>query len=316
MITRIGKDVKLAVNMLQAGELVAMPTETVYGLAGNALDSEAVLRIYEVKQRPSFNPLIIHLPDFSSIGKYVTDIPQDAILLARHFSPGPLSYLLTKSRIIPDLVTAGSDKVVVRIPSHPMALDLLSMLDFPLAAPSANIFGYVSPVSAEHVLEGLGGKIPYILDGGLCRVGLESTIVGFDDGKIIIHRIGGVTVEDIRKITGKEPVVNLSHKKPETPGQMKSHYAPSTKLIIGDVNELVAVNEEKDIAVISFMKEYHGVSNNFVLSPSGNLHEAASNLFSVLREIDKLGVDLIIAEKFPEQGIGSAINDRLSRAGS
>ncbi len=302
--------------MLQAGELVAMPTETVYGLAGNALDSEAVLRIYEVKQRPSFNPLIIHLPDFSSIGKYVTDIPQDAILLARHFSPGPLSYLLTKSRIIPDLVTAGSDKVVVRIPSHPMALDLLSMLDFPLAAPSANIFGYVSPVSAEHVLEGLGGKIPYILDGGLCRVGLESTIVGFDDGKIIIHRIGGVTVEDIRKITGKEPVVNLSHKKPETPGQMKSHYAPSTKLIIGDVNELVAVNEEKDIAVISFMKEYHGVSNNFVLSPSGNLHEAASNLFSVLREIDKLGVDLIIAEKFPEQGIGSAINDRLSRAGS
>jgi L-threonylcarbamoyladenylate synthase len=316
MITSIGKDIRLAALMLKGGELVAIPTETVYGLAGNALDNEAVLQIYEVKQRPSFNPLIIHLPDFSSIEKYVTEIPEDAKILASHFSPGPLSFLLPKLPVISDLVTAGSNKVVVRIPSHPMALELLSMLEFPLAAPSANTFGYVSPVSSAHVLEGLGGKIPYILDGGTCRVGLESTIVGFEEGEIIVHRLGGVTVEDIRRSTGKEPLLNLLHTRPETPGQLKSHYAPSTKLMVGDVNDLLAVHQDLNIAVISFMKEYPGVSGNFVLSPSGNLHEAASNLFSVLREIDRLDVDLILAEKFPDEGIGRAINDRLSRAGS
>jgi len=316
MITSIGKDVKLAASLLQAGELVAIPTETVYGLAGNALNNEAVLRIYDVKQRPFFNPLIIHLPDFSAVTRYVTGLPADAVILAKQFSPGPLSFLLPKSALVPDLVTAGSDRVVVRIPSHPMALELLSMLDFPLAAPSANIFGYVSPVSAEHVMEGLGGKISYILDGGPCAVGLESTIVGFEDGEIIIHRLGGVTVEDIRRTTGKDPRLNLLHKRPETPGQLRSHYAPSTRLVVGDVNDLLMENRDKNIAVISFRKNYKGVARNFVLSPSGNMHEAASNLFSVLREIDNLDVNLILAEKFPEEGIGRAINDRLSRASS
>jgi len=316
MMTRIGKDIKLAASILQAGELVAIPTETVYGLAGNALNNEAVLRIYDVKQRPFFNPLIIHLSDFSAVTRYVTELPPDAVILAKQFSPGPLSFLLPKSALVPDLVTAGSDRVVVRIPSHPMALELLSMLDFPLAAPSANTFGYVSPVSAEHVMEGLGGKLTYILDGGPCAVGLESTIVGFEDGEIIIHRLGGVTVEDIRKITGKDPLLNLLHKRPETPGQLKSHYAPSTKLVVGDVNELLMENRDKKIAVISFTKNYTGEARNFVLSPSGNMHEAASNLFSVLREIDNLDVNLILAEKFPDEGIGRAINDRLSRASS
>ena len=316
MTTSIGKDIKLAASMLQAGELVAIPTETVYGLAGNALNNEAVSRIYDVKQRPFFNPLIIHLPDFSAVTRYVTEVPQDALILAKQFSPGPLSFLLPKSSLVPDLVTAGSDRVVVRIPSHPMALELLSILDFPLAAPSANTFGYVSPVSAEHVKEGLGGKISYILDGGPCTVGLESTIVGFEAGEIIIHRLGGITVEDIRKITGKDPVLNLLHKRPETPGQLKSHYAPSTKLVVGDVNKLLLESRDKQIAVISFTKNYTGVTRNFVLSPSGNLHEAASNLFSVLREIDSLDIELILAEKFPEEGIGRAINDRLGRASS
>ena len=165
-------------------------------------------------------------------------------------------------------------------------------------------------------MEGLGGKIPYILDGGPCRVGLESTIVGFEGGNIIIHRLGGVTVEDIRKSTGKDPLLNLLHTRPETPGQLKSHYAPDTKLMVGDVDELMSGNKDRKIAVISFRKRYPGVSNNFVLSSSGNLHEAASNLFSVLREIDRLRVDLILAEKFPDEGIGRAINDRLSRASS
>ena len=314
MITRIGKDIGYAASLLRNGELVAIPTETVYGLAGNALDNEAVLGIYEAKQRPRFNPLILHLPDFSVVDKYVTEIPEDANILSKQFSPGPISFLLPKSAIVPDLVTAGSDKVVIRIPSHPMALELLRMLAFPLAVPSANPFGYISPVSAMHVLEGLGGKIPYILDGGTCTVGLESTIVGFENNEIIIHRLGGITVEDIRRIAGKEPRLSLSHKQPETPGQLKSHYAPSTKLLSGDVYALIKQNTGKKVAVISFRNKYPEVEDNYILSPSGNLHEAASNLFSALRELDKKEVELILAEKFPDEGIGRAINDRLSRA--
>jgi len=314
MITRIGKDIGYAASLLRNGELVAIPTETVYGLAGNALDNEAVMGIYEAKQRPRFNPLILHLPDFSVVDKYVTEIPEDANILSKQFSPGPISFLLPKSAIVPDLVTAGSDKVVIRIPSHPMALELLRMLAFPLAAPSANPFGYISPVSAMHVLEGLGGKIPYILDGGTCTVGLESTIVGFENNEIIIHRLGGITVEDIRRIAGKEPRLSLSHKQPETPGQLKSHYAPSTKLLSGDVYTLIKQNTGKKVAVISFRNKYPEVEDNYILSPSGNLHEAASNLFSALRELDKKEVELILAEKFPDEGIGRAINDRLSRA--
>ncbi len=316
MITRVGKDIRLAASLLQNGELVAIPTETVYGLAGNALDNEAVLRIYEAKQRPRFNPLIIHLPDFTSVAKYVHEIPDDAQLLAKHFSPGPISFLLPKSALVPDLVTAGSDKVVIRIPAHPMTLELLRLIDFPLAAPSANPFGYVSPVSATHVLDGLGGKIPYILDGGPCEVGLESTIAGFEEDKIIVYRLGGITVEDIRKLTGKEVVLSLLHKQPETPGQLKSHYAPSTRLLVGEIDELMDQYSGLRTAVISFVKKYSRASMNFVLSPSGNLHEAAGNLFTALREIDQLKVDLILAERFPDEGIGRAINDRLSRASS
>ena len=314
MITRIGKDIGYAASLLRNGELVAIPTETVYGLAGNALDNEAVLGIYEAKQRPRFNPLILHLPDFSVVDKYVTEIPEDANILSKQFSPGPISFLLPKSAIVPDLVTAGSDKVVIRIPSHPMALELLRMLAFPLAVPSANPFGYISPVSAMHVLEGLGGKVPYILDGGTCTVGLESTIVGFENNEIIIHRLGGITVEDIRRIAGKEPRLSLSYKQPETPGQLKSHYAPATKLLSGDVYALIKQNTGKKVAVISFRNKYPEVEDNYILSPSGNLHEAASNLFSALRELDKKEVELILAEKFPDEGIGRAINDRLSRA--
>ena len=316
MNTTIGKDIQLAAEILRKGGLVAIPTETVYGLAGNALHSEAVLKIYEAKQRPRFNPLIIHLPSLDHAVKYVTEIPADALLLAKYFSPGPISFLLSKSNLVPDLVTAGSDKVVIRIPSHPMTLELLHILDFPLAAPSANPSGYVSPVTAAHVMEGLGGKIGYILDGGTCTVGIESTIVGFDRDEIIIHRLGGITVEDIRNIAHKEPWLSQFHEHPETPGQFKSHYAPSTPLIVGDVDVLLGSNKDKKVATISFRHAYPGVKRNFILSPSGDLHQAAANLFAALRELDKLELDLILAERFPDEGIGMAINDRLSRAGS
>jgi L-threonylcarbamoyladenylate synthase len=314
MTTTISTDIEFAATLLRNTELVAIPTETVYGLAGNALNSEAVLKIYEAKQRPRFNPLILHLPDMNHAGKYISEMPDDAILLAEHFSPGPVSFLLPKSSLVSDLVTAGSDKVVIRIPAHPMTLALLHLLDFPLAAPSANPFGYVSPVTALHVLEGLGGRIPYILDGGPCAVGLESTIVGFDEGEIIIYRLGGITIEDIRKVSGKEPRLSLLHKQPETPGQLKSHYAPATPLMVGNVHEMIKAFHGKKIAVISLNRAYGDADPIFVLSASGNLHEAASNLFAALRELDKLDVDIILAEKFPDEGIGRAINDRLGRA--
>jgi L-threonylcarbamoyladenylate synthase len=316
MKTMTGNDIGFAAELLRKGELVAIPTETVYGLAGNAQNDEAVIKIYEVKQRPRFNPLIIHLPTFEKAGKYVSEMPADALLLAEKFSPGPISFLLNKSSLVSDLVTAGSDKVVIRIPSHPMALELLQILDFPLAAPSANPFGYISPVKASQVMDGLGGKIPYILDGGNCSVGLESTIVGFENGEITIHRPGGITAEDIRKITGKDPKLFLSRNDPQTPGQLKSHYAPFTPMLVGDVKILLHANKDKRSAVISFRRFYPGASFNFVLSPSGNLHEAASHLFTALREIDQMNLDLILAEKFPDEGIGMAINDRLARAGA
>lgn len=316
MITEIGRDIEIAAALLRSGQLVAIPTETVYGLAGNALDPEAVIRIFEAKRRPRFNPLIIHLPSLEAASPYVKEIPEPIRRLALEFSPGPISYLLPKTDLVPDLVTAGSDKVVLRIPAHQMTLSLLEILDFPLAAPSANPFGYVSPVSAEHVKQGLNGRIPYILDGGVSRVGLESTIVGMEGSKLIIHRLGGITTEQIREVTGLEPVFSLLHKQPDTPGQLKSHYAPTTPLLVGDIEKLIQLNTGKSMAVISFKRHYSNVDVSRVLSPAGDLHEAARNLFAALRELDGSGLDIIMAERFPDEGIGMAINDRLSRAGS
>jgi L-threonylcarbamoyladenylate synthase len=196
-----------------------------------------------------------------------------------------------------------------------MALALLKHLDFPLAAPSANPFGYVSPVSAEHVKEGLNGKISYILDGGPCSVGLESTIISSEGNQLVIHRIGGVSGEDIRKVTGIMPKFSLLHERPDTPGQLRSHYAPGKPLVVGDIDNLLSKYSGRHIAVISFTKQYD-VDACRVLSPAGDLHEAASKLFSTLRELDRSDAEIILAEVFPEDGIGMAINDRLSRANS
>jgi L-threonylcarbamoyladenylate synthase len=315
MITQIGTNVSVAAAHLKRGEIVAIPTETVYGLAGNALDNEAVIKIYEAKQRPKFNPLIIHLPSIDHAAAYVKEIPEPIRLLAALFSPGPLSYLLPKTSLVPDLVTAGSDKVVIRIPAHPMALELLQQLDFPLAAPSANPFGYVSPVTAEHVREGLDGKIPYILDGGPCSVGVESTIIGMEGNELIIHRVGGVSGEEITRVTGIIPRLSLLHEKPDTPGQLRSHYAPGKPLVVGNVDNLIETYAGRKIAVVSFRKNY-AVRDCRILSPKGDLHEAASKLFTTLRELDRSEAEIILAEIFPDDGIGMAINDRLSRAHS
>lgn len=309
-----GIDISLARQYLEADELVAVPTETVYGLAGNALHSSAVAKIFEAKERPSFDPLIIHVPDAQHLQRYVTAIPKQAEQLINHFWPGPLTLVLRKKEIIPDLVTAGLDTVGVRCPDHPLTHELLRQLDFPLAAPSANPFGYVSPTTAEHVEEQLGSKIPYILDGGPCKVGIESTIIGFENGEPMIYRRGGISNEAIERVIG--PVESRLHStsNPKAPGQLQSHYAPRKPVLLGNIDQLMATVKGKKFGVLRFKNAKNQAESEIVLSPSESLAEAAQNLFAALRQLDAMNIDLIIAEKVPDIGIGKAINDRLTRA--
>jgi L-threonylcarbamoyladenylate synthase len=315
MQTMIGQDIETAAAYLRREELVAIPTETVYGLAGNALSETAVLRIYEAKNRPRFNPLILHVPDIDSIEKYA-DMDVVSLQLAQAFMPGPLTLLLPKKNVVPELVTAGSAKVAIRIPDHALTRSLLRTVGFPLAAPSANPSGYVSPTTAAHVLQGLNGKIPYILDGGACQVGVESSIAEVTGNEMILHRAGGVTAEMIRSITGMTFVTHSHAGTPATPGQLKSHYATHIPLYKGNMRELMEQFHDKKMAVISFTQSYPVAAGSvlFVLSPAGDMNEAARELFSTMRKIDSMDVEVILAEDFPEQGIGRAINDRLNRA--
>jgi L-threonylcarbamoyladenylate synthase len=313
--TTIGKDLDQAKTLLERGALVAIPTETVYGLAANGLNTAAIARIYEAKNRPQFNPLILHVANLEQAERLVMGMPDACKRLMQAFSPGPITYLLPKSSLVPDMVTAGSARVAIRIPAHPMALELLTMLDFPLAAPSANPSGYVSPVSAMHVFEGLQGKISYILDGGSCTIGLESTIVGFEEDKVVIHRLGGISAEQISAIAGVETTTSLTHASPTAPGQLKSHYATSKPLLIGDVAQLIDAFAGKKIGLLMFEQSSGlGVEKEILLSPSGSLEEAAAGLFRAMRLLDQSDLDVIIAQRFPNTGIGRAINDRLERA--
>lgn len=313
--TSIGKDIERAKALLECGELVAIPTETVYGLAGNGLSETAIVKIYEAKNRPQFNPLILHVASIDQASRWVAQIPEACKLLMQSFSPGPITYLLPKSSLVPDLVTAGSSRVAIRIPNHAMALDLLARLDFPLAAPSANPSGYVSPVSATHVLQGLDGKIPYILDGGSCSVGLESTIVGFEDNAVIIHRLGGITAEQIKSVTGIEVKTILSHASPTAPGQLKSHYATTKPFYLGDIPTLCQAYKDKKIGVLSF-KNQSGLSveAEIILSETGSMDEAAEKLYAAMRALDQIEIDIIVAGRLPNEGIGRVVNDRLERA--
>jgi L-threonylcarbamoyladenylate synthase len=309
----IGKDIKKAKELLQAGELVAIPTETVYGLAGNALNSTAVLKIFKVKDRPEFDPLIVHVPSLFAAERYVDHIPDLAVRLANKFWPGPLTILLKKKNLIPDLVTSGLDTVGLRCPDHAITRELLESLDFPLAAPSANPFGYVSPTTALHVQDQLGQKIEYILDGGSSRVGIESTIVGFENKSPVVYRMGGVSIEALEESIGKVEVQINAASNPKAPGQLKSHYAPSKKIILGNIEELLQKYPAHCTSILSFKNDYNS-PQQIILSPSGSLDEAAQNLFASLRALDKLPADVILAELLPEKGIGRAINDRLRRA--
>lgn len=317
-MAQIGKDISLARSFLEEGKLVGLPTETVYGLAGNALDPEAVALIFETKNRPSFDPLILHTFSLERVDDFVTAFPEELKVLAEAFWPGPLTLLLPKKPIVPDLMTSGLDRVAVRVPNHPLTLALLEKLDFPLAAPSANPFGYISPTQPSHVEAQLGDKIPYILDGGPCAVGLESTIVGIEDEEPVIYRLGGLEISEIEKLLGPVRIKDHSSSNPAAPGQLDSHYAPRKTFILGDLEKLVKEHLEKktNFAVLSFRDFFPGIAveNQLALSPENNLHEAAKNLFAAMRTLDESGADLILAELLPENGLGKAINDRLKRA--
>jgi len=313
-MAEIGTDIGKAAEHLKARRLVAIPTETVYGLAGNALDDQAVATIFSVKNRPRFDPIIVHITGLAQAARHTTDIPQKAKALAEAFWPGPLTLLLKKNGTIPDLVTAGMPEVGLRAPAHPLTQALLEQLPFPLAAPSANPFGYVSPTRPEHVNEQLGDKIAYILDGGPCTIGIESTIIGFDeDGQAVLYRLGGLSVSQVEAITGKVIIRTNASSDPRAPGQLKSHYAPAKPLIIGDIDTLLATYDPNDVAVLSFRKSYD-LPYQTVLSEVGDIEEAARNLFAAMRMLEKMPVKVILAGLVPDEGLGKAINDRLMRA--
>ena len=312
----IGNDIAHATALLKAGEVIGIPTETVYGLAGNAYDISAVTKIFKIKQRPAFDPLIVHTDSLAKVYKFADDIPESAFQLAKYFWPGPLTLLLPKKSVIPDLVTSGLANVAVRVPNHAVTLALLERVEFPLAAPSANPFGYVSPTSAQHVNDQLGGKIPYILNGGVSKVGIESTIIGYEDSIPVVYRLGGLALEKIERIIGKVKIKPHSSSDPTTPGNLESHYSPGKKVIIGDIKELADIYKDHSFALLSFQRRYEHIpaENQLILSKSGNLDEAAQNLFSSLRLLDRLPVDYILTEYVPDHDLGLAINDRLKRA--
>jgi L-threonylcarbamoyladenylate synthase len=317
-MAEIGKDIARAKSLLGQGELVAIPTETVYGLAGNALDPEAAALIFETKNRPAFDPLILHTSSIERVEAFVSTFPEKLRILAEAFWPGPLTLLLPRKPIVPDLVTSGLERVAVRVPKHSLTLALLESLDFPLAAPSANPFGYISPTKPEHVEAQLGEKISYILDGGACEVGLESTIVGMEGDQIVIYRLGGLEISEIENLVGAILIKDHSSSNPSTPGQLDSHYAPRKPFVLGDLKALVKENLDKgnDFAVLSFSEFFPVISagNQIALSPNRNLHDAAKNLFSAMRKLDEGSSTVILAELLPEEGLGRAINDRLRRA--
>jgi len=316
-MSHISTDIEQAPELLRNDELVAIPTETVYGLAGNIFSETAIRKIFELKQRPLFNPLIVHIHSIEQLDSFVAEIPDQAKKLANHFWPGALTMVLKKKSIVPDLVTAGKSTVAVRMPNHPVTLTLLKELSFPLAAPSANPFGRISPTCAEHVDGYFGTELKMVLDGGDCQKGIESTIIGFENGEPTIYRLGSISQEEIEGLIGPITVKNKKENAPDAPGMLSRHYAPNTKtILVEDLNQSILEHTGKRIGSLTFdqVVDHESIQHAIVLSQDSDLSEAMSRLYAALHELDKYNLDIIIAQKFPEIGLGKSINDRLERA--
>jgi L-threonylcarbamoyladenylate synthase len=317
----ITTDIKLAASFLTAGEVVAIPTETVYGLAGNIYNDAALERIFRIKKRPMTNPLIVHIPKLEAIDRIAKDIPEMAWQLGRQFWPGALTMVLPKQSHISGIVSAGKSTVAVRVPDHPVTQELLGMLNFPLAAPSANSSGYISPTTALHVYNDLNEKVPLILDGGSCNKGIESTILGFEDGEPVVYRMGSIPVDAIEKVTGKIRQKVSTTNIPIAPGMFDKHYAPHTPFVITDDIHKTLFSfaiKFKHIGVMIYgeLPELtdHKTAIIFQLSLTGSMEEAAQRLYDGMHQLDAMELDLIIALRFPETALGNSLNDRLQRA--
>ncbi len=317
--------IKTAAEKIKDGGLVAFPTETVYGLGADAFNPKAVAKIFEAKKRPLEDPLIVHIAQKEDLYKLAGDIPDIALRLADEFWPGPLTLVFKKSKNIPDIVTAGLDTVAIRIPADKVALAFIKFSDTPIAAPSANLFGRPSPTTAQHVLDDLNEKIDIVIDGGKTLVGIESTILDFTQNPPVILRPGGVSIEKLKKVINEVKIYKQD--KILSPGMYSRHYSPKAKVMLVEGNGKIQVEKVKNLAsrlnsqgcslgilVREENKDKYDGFNVKSLGPGDDLTICAANLFSVLRNFDKEGVDIVIAESVKEEGLGLAIMDRLRKA--
>jgi L-threonylcarbamoyladenylate synthase len=313
----ITNKIQEAKEALDKDEIIGLPTETVYGLAGNIYCDQALEKIFRLKKRPFYNPLIVHIKSIDDVFKVAENIPEKAIQLANCFWPGPLTLILNKQSHISPIITADKPTVAVRVPNHPVALELLRNIDYPLAAPSANPFGSISPTTSQHVQDYFGEELSVILEGGSCLNGIESTIIGFENDSPIAYRLGAISIEEIESIVGKVAINNHSESQPTAPGMVSKHYSPKTRLILSEnVMEDVENYNKMRIGVISLYQgmNHSSVISTEILSPTKNLYEAASKLYAAMHRLDKLKLEIIIAEVLPNHSVGKSINDRLQRA--
>jgi len=306
--------IRQGAERIRQGGVVAFPTETVYGLGANALHAEAVARIFTIKNRPEFDPLIVHVAERDTVHGLATEVPAPIMTLMDRFWPGPLTVVLPKRDCVPDLVTAGLPTVAIRMPAHPMALDLIHQAEVPIAAPSANLFGCISPTCAAHVRDQLGDRVELILDGGFCQVGVESTIVTYDSGTVVLLRPGGITLEALTEVAGEVRVAHPHDERPQSPGRLLRHYAPRTPLRLREQAGAPEQPGRTGLLALRPSRWDDQYTLAEILSPEGSLPEAATRLFAALRRLDGAGLDRIEAVPAPEQGLGRAINDRLRRA--
>lgn len=310
------ENLKLAGQFLKEGKLVAFPTETVYGLGGDLFNEESLAKIFEAKQRPDFDPLITHIAEKEMLYK-LADIDRNKKLesIIERFWPGPLTLILPKKDKVPNLATSGLKTFAVRMPANDIALQIIRNSNGAVAAPSANPFGYLSPTNATHVEEQLSGKIDMIIDGGKCKMGVESTVLDMTKEKPIVLRPGAIEIEKLKKHIGDIDVYNRRTANPTAPGQLPSHYSPVTPLKIIK-NGIESEDLSKNIGFLSFYGENYGIDYKEIeiLSKNKNMIEAAANLFEKLHKLDNKKIDVIYVEEIPEKGLGIAIMDRLYKA--